>query len=148
MPDLFFTADTHFGHWTSPERNVIKYCNRPFASIEDMDSTLIKKWNDKVGKKDTIYVIGDFALCKKELFPYYMTNLNGNKIFIHGDHDRLFSDNLPYLINATIREQPITLCHWCMRVWSRSHYNAWMLYGHSHGKLKNRPDNFNLVKGR
>ena len=173
MFDIFFTADTHFNHWSSPERNIIKYCNRPFASIEEMDMSLIQKWNAKVGKKDKIYIAGDFALCKKELLPYYMV-LNGEKIFIKGDHDRLFSEDLPYIMNLTIYNQPLTICHWCMRVWSRSHYNAWHLYGHSHGHLepigkswdigvdnnsfaplswdeiveimKNRPDNPNLIK--
>jgi calcineurin-like phosphoesterase family protein len=176
MSNIFFTADLHFGHWTNPERNIIKYCNRPFQTIEEMDSVLIKKWNDKVGKKDKIYVIGDFALCKKELLPYYMTNLNGEKIFLHGDHDKLFSDNLPYLMNLSIYNQPIVLSHWAMRTWWKSHFNSWNLYAHSHGKLepigkswdvgvdntgfsplswdeiveimKNRPDNPNLVQKR
>ncbi|KKL95432.1 hypothetical protein LCGC14_1854620, partial [marine sediment metagenome] len=32
-------------------------------------------------------------------------------------------------------DQPITLCHYAMRVWDKSHFNSWQLYGHSHGTL-------------
>ncbi len=40
---VFFTADTHFG-----DSNIIRYENRPFSDIEDMDRTIIKNWNDAV----------------------------------------------------------------------------------------------------
>ena len=36
-------------------------------------------------------------------------------------------------------EQDIVLCHYAMRVWQKSHYGAWMLYGHSHGTLPDNP---------
>ena len=36
----FFTSDLHLGH-----RNIIRLCGRPFASLEEMDETLIRRWN-------------------------------------------------------------------------------------------------------
>ena len=60
MANVFFIADTHFGH-----ANVIKFCARPFASVEEMDETLIENWNAKVKGCDTVFVLGDmFYRCE------------------------------------------------------------------------------------
>ena len=54
MQKIFFTADTHFGH-----ENVIQFDKRPFSSASEMDEEMIKRWNNKVGKGDLVYVLGD-----------------------------------------------------------------------------------------
>ena len=38
MAKTFFTSDTHFNH-----ANVIKYCARPFASLEVMNREMITR---------------------------------------------------------------------------------------------------------
>lgn len=83
----FVIADTHFGH-----EKIIRYCNRPFRTVEEMDETLIKNWNETVSKKDTVLVLGDFALGTKEYIENITKKLNGNKILILGNHDERSED--------------------------------------------------------
>ena len=62
---IFFTSDHHFYH-----SNIIKYCQRPFHSVEEMNEEMIRRWNSVVGVDDTVYYLGDFSLAKRpvELF--------------------------------------------------------------------------------
>ena len=77
---VYFISDTHFNH-----KNIIKYCNRPYKSVEEMNKVLIENWNRVVKDADVIYHLGDFALYdEEELF----NKLNGNIILIRGNHDR------------------------------------------------------------
>lgn len=55
-PKLYFTSDTHF----SSER-ALELSKRPFASVEDMDWSMIERWNNTVNPKDTVWHLGDFG---------------------------------------------------------------------------------------
>jgi calcineurin-like phosphoesterase family protein len=86
---IYFTSDTHFGH-----ENIIRYCNRPFKSLKEMDSTIIKNWNSKIKEEDTIFFLGDFCFRKSseapegKLFEHYKSQLKGQIIFVQGNHDK------------------------------------------------------------
>lgn len=79
---IYFTSDTHFGHV-----NILKYCNRPFSSVEDMNEKLCERWNARVGSSDTVYHLGDFAMGQKQNV-YIRKKLNGKIILVKGNHDR------------------------------------------------------------
>lgn len=169
----FFTADQHYGHF-----NIIRYCNRPFKTIDEMDEELIKRHNEVVKNGDNVIHAGDFCW-EKIYFPAlekYISRLNGNHTFLDGSHDVWLksSGRRKQIWEKNIDGQVIVVCHYAMRVWSKSHYGSWQLYGHSHGTLppegkqydigvdnnnfypvsfeqiveimKTRPDNFNLVR--
>ena len=146
---IWFTADTHFGH-----ENVIRYNKRPFSSVEEMDETLIENWNKVIHPDDTIYHLGDFTLLGKGPAKSYLNSLTGIIHVVPGGHDHRWIGKdtyttgtghpvqiLPPLqtIKVTLPEpyqyQLIVLCHYSLRVWDRSHYGSWHLYGHSHGNL-------------
>lgn len=135
MSSIFFTSDSHFGH-----NNVIKYCNRPFSSIGEMDEKLISEWNNTVSKNDTVYHLGDFTFGDHK--PY-LNRLNGkNKYLILGNHDRIDRaknagwDNIYDLCEVRDdNKNRFILCHYAMRVWNGSHKGNYHLYGHSHANL-------------
>lgn len=49
--DTFVISDHHFYHHTTEERNIIKYCNRPFKGLIHIHNVMIKRWNDVVSNK-------------------------------------------------------------------------------------------------
>jgi calcineurin-like phosphoesterase family protein len=80
LNNIFITADQHFGH-----ENIIKFCNRPFKTTEEMDKMLIENWNKTVGSDDIIYHLGDFTLGNFKIAKDYFKQLNG-KIQVLGNH--------------------------------------------------------------
>jgi calcineurin-like phosphoesterase family protein len=134
MVNLWFTADQHFGH-----KNILSYCDRPWSSVEEMDEVLISKWNEVVRSGDLVYHLGDFCFKNKEK---YCERLNGSIVFIRGSHDR--DINLSYmmiiepegLLDEYGNQRSITLCHYAMRSWDKSHYASWHLFGHHHRNLE------------
>ena len=87
MPGVFIVSDTHFGH----ENTCTKFKRedgsplRPFASAEEMDEEMVKRWNERVGKKDKVYHLGDVVIGRRHLKT--MERLNGDKVLIKGNHD-------------------------------------------------------------
>ena len=82
-PDAWIISDTHFGH-----TNIIKYCNRPFRSIEQMEDQLIHNWNKTVSKRDQVLFLGDFGFGEVHQLKKWAQALNGDIIMILGNHDR------------------------------------------------------------
>lgn len=80
---IFFTSDTHFGH-----DNIIKFCDRPFKDIEEMDFKLIENWNKKVPQDGLVFHLGDFAWGGYEVWKKVRDQLNGDIILIKGNHDQ------------------------------------------------------------
>ena len=86
MPDIWFGSDHHFGH-----KNIIPYCNRPFESTEEMDEILIQNHNELVKPNDIFYQLGDLALGSFEDSIKKAARLQGMKLLVPGNHDRVWS---------------------------------------------------------
>ena len=78
---IYFTSDQHFWH-----SNVIKYCNRPYQDVEEMNEALIAKWNSIVKPEDTVYCLGDFSMAFRPV-EVITPRLMGKKLLIPGNHD-------------------------------------------------------------
>jgi len=128
--NYFFTADEHYGHL-----NIIKYCDRPFRTVEEMDDEIIRRHNEVVGIDDVVYHLGDFTLRDAQAAENYRRRLNGRHYFLKGSHDNWLPSDYNKMVVIKIGDHTITMCHYAMRTWQASHYNSWQLFGHSHGKL-------------
>lgn len=87
MPAVFLVSDTHFGHektCTSFKKNDGSPL-RPFASAEEMDEEMVRRWNERVKPNDKVYHLGDVVISRKHLNT--LRRLNGDKVLIRGNHD-------------------------------------------------------------
>jgi len=148
--NTWFTADTHLNH-----NKIRKYCNRPFETVEEMDNEIIYRWNKVVKPSDIVYHLGDFCFGNAKDWEKYKSILNGTIILIKGNHDykhnSLIIKNIFGQLNVKDimeykygKHKSIMLCHYAMRVWNKSHYNAGHLYGHSHGMTPSMGKSFDI----
>ncbi len=149
MSKLFFTSDHHFGH-----ANIINLCNRPFKDVNEMNTVLIQRWNDKINPEDEVYHLGDFGMTKDtEHIANILDQLNGTIYLITGNHEgaalsnrkkfRWIKDYYELKVKDTDCKngvQRIILFHYAMRVWRGDYRGTWQLYGHSHGNLPDKED--------
>lgn len=135
MSNTWFTSDLHLGH-----ANIIKYSNRPFSGIQEMDDKIISNWNERINQYDHVWFLGDFCFSNLEQGQKYLDRLNGIKHLIKGNHDKTGVQlngwaSIDDMKEIKVNGQWITLCHYAMRVWNRCHKGSIQLYGHSHGNM-------------
>lgn len=145
---IYFISDTHFFH-----KNILKHQDRPFDSVEDMNKSLIKNWNDKVKKNDEIFILGDFSFGKEEETLDLLDSLNGKKYLIRGNHDLIIKKDSvqakfqwikDYYV-LKINKQKIILFHYPIYSWDTKYHGSIHLYGHTHGnETFNEPNSYNV----
>lgn len=132
---IWFTADSHIGH-----RNIIKYCQRPFSNVEEMNETLICNWNKVVGKNDYVFHLGDFSVGGAAEWTSILDNLNGRIFLVLGNHDmnnvdqgfmRRFEDVAMQML-ITIGKQRVYLNHYPFLCYGGAYRGTWQLFGHVH----------------
>lgn len=138
---VFFTSDMHFGH-----EGIIKFANRPYSNIEEMDNALINNWNNIVPADGLTFVLGDIGFCSKSKIVNIFKQLNGTKILIRGNHDSNYKDDIlesifeeihdilyvRVLDNVSSKYVYMVLCHYPMLDWQGSFKGAWQIFGHLH----------------
>lgn len=143
MSQVFFTSDLHFGH-----KNIIDYCNRPFSSVKDMDGALIQAWNARVSSEDTVFVLGDFAFESSARAQQALAQLQGEKILIRGNHDRVAGvmgwKEIHDALFIRVQGVGLYLHHYPLRDWPGKWSGAIHLYGHVHGNLDPLPGSLDV----
>lgn len=136
----YYISDTHFGH-----KGVLAFDNRPFLTTTEMECEMIQRWNAKVKKNDTVYILGDFCWDKESEWIRILNALNGNKALILGNHDlKQMSVNLKHKFQDITHYKEITdngrkviMSHYPMPFY-KSDYNpnVYHLYGHVHNTVE------------
>lgn len=158
-PKIFYTSDLHLGH-----KNILEYEHRPFKDVDDMTEEIIKKWNNKVGKRDFVYILGDFAFknqyMNKAKILECFKRLNGIKILVKGNHDNYltkefvedlrYDDNNTSIDNDSIieildKKRIVVLCHYPIEEWDGKYHGTYHVHGHIHSRdiIKHIPKRFN-----
>lgn len=132
---IFVTSDLHLGHY-----NIIRYCKRPFDSLDDMNNTLVNNWNSTISKNDKVYFLGDLAFGRNSSTDYWLRKLNGNIIFFKGNHD--YSANIDFINFTTLTfcNIPFFLTHDPADV--PADWEGWVIHGHHHN---NHPDDYPFI---
>jgi len=132
----FFVSDTHFYH-----AKIIEFCNRPYATVEEMNEDMIAKWNGVVGNKDRVFHLGDFSWGNFEKTKKVFDRLNGQKHLIIGNHDdprihkKLGWNWIDKMEELRIGGKVYQLCHYPMQSWDKSYHGARHVHGHCHGTV-------------
>lgn len=141
MSNIFVTSDLHVGH-----SNIIKHCQRPFVSVDEMDAALIANWNGRVAKDDIVLVLGDFSFRATRNVRDYVRQLNGKIMFQFGNHDnRPESHNAGFhtILDNAIWEyripegmdgkhDRIIISHYPLLGWNGAFHGRVHLFGHVH----------------
>lgn len=139
MARNFYISDLHLGH-----NNCIKFDDRPFSSVEEMNACIIANWNAVVRKEDNVFVLGDFAW-NNEMGDEALKKLNGNKFLVLGNHDRptdfMRKEFVWIQEYAEIMDEGrrVILCHYPIAHWKNADRGAIHLYGHIHTSRDSRP---------
>ena len=133
---IYYISDLHLGH-----RRVIEMDSRPFETIEQMDETIMARWNERVTEEDDVYIVGDFAYHNAYTAGWYLRRLRGRKHLIIGNHDyntvqdekalECFA-SVEKMLRITDNGRTVCLCHYPIAEWNGKRHGGYHVYGHLH----------------
>ncbi len=136
----YYISDLHFGHKTA-----ILAFGRPYADVREMNEDIIRRWRERVGPEDTVYILGDLLGYKRDPLPY-LKRLPGKKVLILGNHDERWIKHSGIVLEdwfegvyeqLDIEDEGVSLrlCHdpWGVEIPE----NGFLVYGHIHNNTQN-----------
>lgn len=135
--NYLITSDLHFYH-----KGILNFCpdTRPWKDVDEMNQSLIEHWNNKVGENDVIFHLGDFSFKAKEATENIISQLNGNIVWIRGNHCyKVFSQmKLDYYDYLEVRFDGVKVCmmHYPISCWNQQGRGSVMLHGHNHNSYQ------------
>ncbi|MBO5969965.1 MAG: metallophosphoesterase family protein [Clostridia bacterium] len=138
MAKILYIADWHYGH-----EHIIAFDGRPFLSAEEMNQTLVDRWNSAVAPEDTVFCAGDMFWCNSKEAVSVLDKLNGSIYLVKGNHDRCNDSQFKKRF-AGISEymeikdggRDVVLCHYPIPCFKNHYYGWYHLYGHVHSSFE------------
>lgn len=140
---IWLTSDLHINH-----ENIIRYAQRPFDSVDEMNESIIDNINERVTHEDTLWILGDVSmgrdklqttkkvlgrLCTKDVHLVLGNHDPANRIddllvagFVSVDH---YKEVMLWNKHSTG-----VLFHYPLMSWNGRSRGAYMLHGHIHAK--------------
>lgn len=147
---IYYILDTHFRN-----QDIFDKCNRPFKSLDEMESTVISKWNNKVNDVDVVYVLGDVAKDDDVSAIQIFNKLKDHKHLIVGNHDHLILEEIRKLkIFESVKlidlimdkDRKVCICHYPLMDWMEFNREGILVYGHIHNKTSKNGYAYKMMK--
>ena len=134
----YYISDWHYDH-----ANAIRFDNRPYNNVDEMNEDLIRRWNSVVKDKDTVYILGDMFWCKDQEAISVLDQLKGHKVLVKGNHDRVHGnqfkkrfDKIVDYLEVEDKGRKVVLCHYPIPCYKNHFYGWYHLYGHVHSSFE------------
>lgn len=127
----YVISDHHFGH-----SRIIRYTDRPFDSVGEMNAALLDRFYETVDTDDVLVHLGDVAMDMRdgaETVEYFQ-RLNGD-LLVAGNHDvGLSPDEAPFpVLESCILERGEYRFYCTHRPEDvPDDWDGWVLHGHMH----------------
>lgn len=136
---IYYISDLHIGH-----KSAIRFDERPFADMDEMEREIIRRWNEKVTSEDDVYILGDVFYRYKGRPADFLRKLRGRLHLITGNHDYgLLKDEEALSFFADVdklrmikdNDRSVVLCHYPLITWNMKHFGSYHVYGHVHRNI-------------
>ena len=131
---IYYISDTHF-----KDQAIFDKCKRPFKSLDEMESTVIRKWNNKVNDEDDVYVLGDIVKDDDVSAIQIFTKLKGHKHLIVGNHDHLILEEIrkskifesvKFIDLIIDKDRKVCICHYPLMDWMEFNREGILVYAY------------------
>lgn len=150
--EIFFSSDSHFAHknivrgttaWRNKDGTIPTGSTRDFDTIEEMNETIIKNFNDKVKENDLLFHLGDVAFGGYQNIEVFLDRLIcKNVCLIYGNHDQNIKKNVWGIKDRfmgtydyreiNLNDNNFVLCHYPLSSWHGLNKGVIHLHGHVH----------------
>ncbi|EMA70339.1 metallophosphoesterase family protein [Halorubrum distributum] len=140
----YVISDTHFD-----DPKMVDDLNRPFECVEEMNNSLIDKWNSIVEETDTVYHVGDLLGDKptenrENHALFRLDQLNGEIHLIAGNHppvskSQFTNSSIDIISSQKLNFEGYNFYFTHKTEHAPDEWDGWIISGHEHGNPAKYP---------